>query len=986
MSFKMKLLPLALAQVIAGGAFSAMGAAPVMAQEATGDTVSVQRVEITGSSIKRIAKEGALPVQTLSQEDIKKTGATSVTDLVQMLPAMQGFVPAASSINTGGGGATTAALHSLQSKYTLVLLDGQRMAPVAQGNTEGGGFAVNLESIPLDAIERVEILTDGASALYGSDAIAGVVNFITKKNKTDGNVFFTDTTPQHPGGRSYSTGISKGFGNLDTDGYNVLLSYSHDYLGSLMASQRDFSKSGGTIPFSYGGVNYLYLATSGNNEPGNITSLPTVPHGAPQVAANRTIYAFSPYYNKNGNCGNAYSQFIPTPASPGVAAGGYCNFNFSSFVEDAPSTKRDSGLVKGTFKINADTTAWGELVLSNTDVIAQFAPPAQPLTLGPGQYANVYNAWIAPFLAANNLDLYNPSGSTHPVKMGYRPVSTGGRADDYQTDARHFALGVDGQLAGWAYKASLTMSHSQVKDTSAGGFLDANMFGAAVAAGGVDPLGGTGGAALVPALMNGTLFSTTTSDMNTLHLGGQHDLFELAGGTSILSVGGDYSYQRYNIDYSPLLQYGSGFAGSENLTDYPLGGSYGSVPFNASRNNWGIYGEWLLPITKTFEATASARYDSYGKTFSNQIYSSTVDPVSGVQPKLPDGDLGNTFSAGTYKLSFRWTPQDNMLFRGAYGTGFKAPAITDIAGPLAYGGSSNSFNCPIPGSPECLPGSAQYDLLAGGNGQSGANGLKPEKSKQWTLGFRIEPIRSLSLGADLWSVTIRDQVLSNGIPQATAFGNPTTWRSLFVDPYIDPAAGPTIALLQTPLNGGVAHYEGVDWDVSYRTATPIGKLNTNWVGTWMMKQDYTVVPGGPVQSDLGVFGLDQAVVFRTQMHLILSLETGAFTNSMTANYKSGYKDANYIGNPGVYLRNADGSKGAGVDFVGLDVPSYMTFDWQTKYVFNKSFVITGGIKNMFDRSPPLSLQPAVAGNSAGYDPRYADPYGRAFYLGGNYKF
>src|SRR5471030_2801598 len=182
--------------------------------------VPVQRVEITGSSIKRINKEGALPVQVLTQEDIKKTGATSVTDLLQNLPAMQGFVPAASSINTGGGGATTAALHSLQSKYTLVLLDGQRMAPIAQGNAQGGGFAVNLESIPLDAIERVEILTDGASALYGSDAIAGVVNFITKKNKTDTNVFFSNQTPEHPGGHAYSAGISKAWGNWAPTGSN----------------------------------------------------------------------------------------------------------------------------------------------------------------------------------------------------------------------------------------------------------------------------------------------------------------------------------------------------------------------------------------------------------------------------------------------------------------------------------------------------------------------------------------------------------------------------------------------------------------------------------------------------------------------------------------------------------------------------------------------------------------------------------------------
>ncbi|MEB0138843.1 MULTISPECIES: TonB-dependent receptor domain-containing protein [unclassified Undibacterium] len=966
-----------------GGVAVGALAQPVMAQEEAAS--STQRIEITGSSIKRIAKEGALPVQTLTAEDIKKSGATSVTELMQNLPAMQGFVPAASSINTGGGGGTTAALHSMQSKYTLVLLDGQRMAPALQGNTAGGGFSVNLESIPLDAIERVEILTDGASATYGSDAIAGVVNFITKKNKTDGNAFFNYNVPQHPGGRSYSAGLSKGWGDLDTDGFNVLASYSHDYEGSIRASQRDFSKAGGIINFNSNGQAYRYLGTSSNNEPGNLF-IPTVPKGAAQTKGTQTVYTVSPYYTKNGNCGNPYSNFLTTPAGPGAAAGGYCNFNFASFVEDNPSTVRDSGLLKGTLKINDDTTAWAELIMSTVDVKAQFAPPSQPLAIGPGKYTNLYNNYVLPFLAANNLDLYNPSGSKSPVKMGYRPIATGGRADDYNTNAQHFAMGIDGLVSGWNYKASLTLSRSTVKDYSAGGFLDAEKFNALVGAGSVDPLGGSSGSALQPALLNGTLFSTTVSDMNTAHVGAQHDWFDLPGGTSIISMGADYSTQHYSTNYSDLLLYGNGLQGSENLTNFPLGGSYGAAPFDAKRNNYGVYGELLLPITKTLEATISGRYDSFGRTHSEQVYSSTVDPVSGVQPKLAAADLGNTFSAATYKLSFRWTPQETLLFRGAYGTGFKAPAISDLAGAVSYGGSSNSFPCPLPGSPNCLPGSSQYDLLTGGNGLSGDGGLKPEKSTQWTLGFRVDPLKGLSLGLDLWNVTIKNQVLSSGIAQQVAFSNPAVYKNLFVDGYVDAVSGATIALQQFPLNGGVAHYQGIDWDTSYRTATPIGNLSTSFTGTYMMKQDYTLSPGGTVNSDLGQFGADQAVVFRIQMHLGASLQTGKFTNALSANYKSGYRDVAYTADSGVYLVKADGSLGATTAFAGLKVPSYTTFDWQGKYDYSKTISVTAGIRNLFDRAPPLSLQPSVVGNAAGYDPRYADVYGRALYVRGNYKF
>ena len=140
------------------------------AQEANG-AVDVQRVEITGSSIKRIAKEGALPVQTLSRKDIEQIGAQSVADLIVALPAFQGYITASASVNGGGAGVQSASVHAIGTAYTLVLLNGRRVAPY------GTGSAVNLASIPLSAVEKVEILTDGASTLYGSDAIGGVVNF-----------------------------------------------------------------------------------------------------------------------------------------------------------------------------------------------------------------------------------------------------------------------------------------------------------------------------------------------------------------------------------------------------------------------------------------------------------------------------------------------------------------------------------------------------------------------------------------------------------------------------------------------------------------------------------------------------------------------------------------------------------------------------------------------------------------------------------------
>jgi iron complex outermembrane receptor protein len=928
-------------------------AMPAMAQDAPADP-SIQRVEITGSSIKRIAKEGALPVQVLTSEDIKKSGAASASDLIQMLPSMQGFVPSSSSVNGGGGGATTAALHSLPSKYTLVLLDGQRMAPTAVGSGQGGGYAVNIESIPLEAVERVEILGDGASALYGSDAIAGVVNFILKKNQTKGEAYATYSQPKKAGGRSSSFGLTKGWGDLDTDKWNVLLSYSHDEQQRLTALQRDFSAKGAFLTVYNHGQPVVFDQRTGNTEPANLT-FNVRPKGSAADVATHGV-AINPYYLANGNCGSALAGPL----------GDQCRFNYAATVEDIPGFHRDSGLIKGTWQINDDTKAWAEVVLSSFSMTAQFAPSAQPMGVNSTtRFPALYKKYVQPYLDKNNLE--NP---TEKATLGYRSVLTGGRTDEFVTDATHFATGIDGAFAGWNYGASLILSTSKIKDNAAGGYTDFDKLSSLVASGAYDPVTGVGAPLLKDALLNGTNFSTTTSKLNTLHAGAQHDLFEMGGGTSIISLGGDYSKTKYITDYSPLILSSSGFSTQPASSDYPVGGNYGQVPFGANRDNYGVYSEVLLPVAKTLEATVSGRYDHYGRTHSNHIFSAVPD-ANGVQQELGSGELGNTASSGTYKVSARWTPTDTVLVRAAYGTGFKAPNINDIAGAATFNGSTaGSYNCPFPGSTGCLVGKAQYDLLAGPNGASGAAGLQPEKSKQWTFGGRIEPVRGLSLGADLWNVQIRNQVLSAGVPEQQGFADPTTYKYLFTNPYPDPAGYTTIAYLLAPVNGGVANYRGIDWDFSYRAKSAIGDVRTAWTGTYMIKQNYTVAAGGPVYTDLGNFGFDNAVVFRVQTNLSVSLTNGKMTNTLIAHYKSGYNDQPYGDDPIVDR---------------LWVPSYTTFDWQGKYDFGK-FSLTGGIKNLFDRNPPLTLQNAGGGNQIGYDGRYTDPIGRAFYLTGNYKF
>ena len=935
----------------------------------------IEKIEITGSSIKQIAQEGALPVMVLTKAEIERTGATSVTDLIQNLPAMQGFVPVSSSVNGSGAGVTTAALHSLPSKYTLVLLDGQRMAPQALGLVQGGGFGVNLESIPLDAVERVEILSDGASALYGSDAIAGVINFILKKNKTDGNVSLTYNKPQHVGATSYNVAISKGFGDLQNDRFNVLLTYSHDNQERLQAKQRKFSEKGAFFPFAFEGTKYIFNQSTANTEPANVTF-----NARPTAGGAAAAYSLNPYYRANGNCGSSFAAVITDPVALG-AIGESCRFNYAATVELIPASKRDSGLLKGTFKVNDDTTAWATLALSSFLITPQYAPGAQPFGLDAAtRFPRLFNTYVVPYLTANKLTF------TGGARLGYRAVQNGGRTDDFQTDATFFSTGVDGNAMGWDYKGSLTLSRAKFTDTAAGGFTDFDKLNAAIASGAYDPVLGTGVASIASAVLN-TEFQRTTSDMNTLRFAAQHDLFQMGGGASVVALGVDYSTFRYVTNYDDLVLSSSGFSTQPASANFPVGGSSGLVPFDAKRTNWGLSGEWLFPVTKQLDVTLSARYDNYSKTHSKFVFAVAPDPVTGLQNKIADADLGNTFNSATGKVSVRYTPIESVLLRGSYGTGFKAPNISDIAGALGFAGStSGSYQCPFPGSIGCAPGSAQYDLVAGPNGLSGDAGLKPEKSKQWTIGFRVDPTKGLSIGMDMWDVKIKNQVLSQGIAEQVGFGSPAAYAGLFINPYQDPAGFTTIAFQQVPFNGGVAEYQGIDWDATFRTKMPVGNLTMTWNGTVMRKQQYNFGPGLPFNTDLGVFGPDQQVVFRTIMNLSASLQTGSLTNTLTAHYKSGYRDQAYAANTSIFLAKADGTLGASVAFAGLNVPSYTTFDWQTQFVWDKTLSGTFGVKNLFDRDPPLSLQNGGGGNQLGYDGRYTDPIGRQFYITGQYKF
>ena len=933
-----------------------LAAQSAMAQETGGDTM--QRVEITGSSIKRIAKEGSLPVQVITSADIAKSGVKNAEDLIQALPAMQGFTTASESVNGGGGGIQTASIHSIGEGYTLVLLNGRRMAPF------GSGSAVNLASIPLAAVERVEVLTDGASALYGADAIAGVVNFVLKKNQQDFNIEGTYTSPEKEGGRSGNIAMSKGFGDLEKDGFNILASYSHDSQKELNASQRDFAKTG-LVRFNEGGKQYSMYQLAVNTTPASVTL------NFDPTKSTRDALTFSPNYMKDGKC-------APNTAYIGTTDDQSCWFDYSGTVQLIPKSKRDSFFVSGRAKINSDTTAFAEALASKFSQTGRFAPAAQGIALAltdPKYIANV-----APYLAKLGVD----PATVAKAKMNMRFVDAGGRAEEYVSEARHFAGGVEGRIKDFDYTASYVHSENSRKSNYAGGFMSKNKFQALD----FDPFAPAGGSAalLAPAVLH-ELDSETKTKLDILSVRASGELYQLPAGSLQIGAGADTTKQKYSVSPSSITQGPN--PQQPDWTDTVFGSAPGALPVSGSRKSWGTFAELLIPVIQNLDVTAAVRYDSYDAIQNDKVYN--------LDSKLIGSDTaGNDASKATYKLSFRYNPINTVLLRGSYGTGFKVADLESVIKPISdFGVTSAKYPCPVqapdPRAKDC-EGNTQYALLDGGNTLKGDAGLKPEESKQYTLGIRFEPTNGLSLGFDLWNVKMTNQITA--LSEGLVFNNPVGFSNLISSVY-DAGIGATkLATLLPNFNLGSSRYKGIDWDNTYRTKTGIGNLSVNWTGTYMLKseKDLPDVDGDgnkitKTESSLGRFDSFNDVTTRVISRIAVSLKTaGMFTHTLTMNYRSGYHDQVISADDGtVKAVNPDGTLG---DFVGMAryVKSSDTYDWQTRADITKNYMVTAGIKNLMDKDPSFSNRTAGGGNQVGYDGRYNSPLGRTFYVTAAAKF
>ena len=948
---------------------------------------SDQRVLITGSSIKRIQAEGALPVQTISRAELDRQGIGSAEQLISVLSvngngldnlASNGDVVSGQA--RGNNGATSANLRSQGSNATLILLNGRR---VAAHGLNGG--TVDLNQIPFSAIERIEILKDGASSIYGTDAIGGVINFIMRTDFNGLRASANADITEQGGGNIHRASIVGGWGNLATDGFNVLATLAVSDSKKLTGADRDFvntfQPNRGLSPDTRGTPFATLFAVN--------TATPTLmtrPGGAATPAGNGTGPLIGGVTTNGinvldlpGGAGCA-SQPDTGPYNERIWAAGAgaqygCAWDTGKSAVIQQPVRNTSLVTRGTFKL-AQHQLTGELVLGKsesaksfsenqittststanigldnpanllapTQVPSPFRNLAYPST-GAG-YKRVYDQLVAfvPALAANN---------GLPIAFRWRCMVCGQREIETETDTSRILLAVDGPLgllANWDYRVGASRATSESKSTLGGGYHYMQGFANLINNGTLNPflLAGESQtpaalAALDAVSARGTVLYGGKFTMDQIDATASGPLFKLPAGEVLAAVGADFRSEKYKFDAVPNTDINKWVFNAPFDTINGLSG--------VKRDIKAVFAEVIVPIIKGLEVNLSGRHDEYTG------FGGTTNP----------------------KVSMRFVPTDSVLVRASYSTGFRVPTFNQLyngitESPNTGAGVVDPQRCPS-GAVDPTPGSPcnaiTFNTLFGGKPDLG-----PEEAKMSSFGVVWQPVAEFSVGLDWWDIkregTIRTPTL------ATILANYTLFPQNFER---DPVTGNITRIDTRWINAGETRTKGLELSVRANTNLHGVRVAAGLDGSYLLEKKSRLLPNTPFgASEVGVFTRSSDLGIRWKHSAFVTGAMGDWAVTFSQRYVGGY--AGYVP-PGVGT--------TGTKFIPSDwswkVGPYSIFNLAASYTGVKNLTLSAGIKNLMDRDPPFANSyDTNTGSGSSWEPRVADPRGRSFLLGLEYKF
>jgi iron complex outermembrane receptor protein len=921
---------------------------PAVAQEAA----PVARVEITGSNIRRAQAETASSVLTVNRNDIERSGKSTVAELLQTLAVdNQGSVPMSFG-NGFAAGASGISLRGLGTASTLVLLNGRRMAPYGLAD-DGQKVFADLNVIPTDAVERIEILKDGASAIYGSDAIAGVVNIILRRNFEGTSARALYGSGEAGDGQQHNLALAWGFGNLETDRYNVLVNveYKHtqeiwnrdrgnrDYIGKL-----DLRPWGYSAQEGFGGTG----AITGNNQSGNA------------INGNVRNPDTLEYYNRGNLAGPGFTRTFPGAACsnftnhPQGDPGGGCLVD-SGFLYNQiqPDSENLSLYTRGTLKLQGNTEAYAELNLYNS--LTQTSSTPNPIAASVGYPGGpVSNAGVQ--LGAEHPD--NPYFG-RAARLRYLPFDVGPRESDISSNFIRALFGARGTSGAWDWDTSLLYSRSKV-DNDRRGYLQrdatfalldpspenvaaaqANPGYRALPAGAYWRIAESAGlnTPAVYAALSPTISNDAETEIAQVDFKATREIGKLAGGPVGVALGFEHRHESARLDPT---------AGTERGNIIGLGYS----AYDGQRNVTGIYGEVLAPVLPGLEVTGAMRYDHFT-------------------------DVGD---AWTPKVGVKWNPRREIALRATWAKGFRAPSPAEngVGGLAAFANATDPARCALGVQLACSP--ASVSVITSPN-----QDLSPERSKSWNIGAIWDPLPRTSISLDFWNIKRKNEINQQQIDAAIAAGDVARDPSTAV-PTIPGDPGAITAVLAQYVNSAETEVRGIDLDARQGFGLP-----NNW-GTLTFDAKYTFLDkwerteqDGTTRDYAGTHGnCDVSNCMGTPDHkanLRATWERANWRVSANVNYRGPIDNTFFKDDPeGCASQFANGDPAPS----DCELASFTTVDLVFRWKPQARWEIYGSIQNVFDKQAPLD--PLTYG-AVSYNPLdYYGAIGRFFTLGARYAF
>lgn len=970
---------------------------PAMAQDAggSGDQASADKdtaIIVTGSRIKRDPTKSALPLEVYTNTDLQRSGVQSPEQLTMFLPSngsgpdnLASNADVVTGAQRGTNGLSAANLRGQGSSSTLILLNGRRVA--AHGLSGG---AVDVNQIPFALVDRVEVLKDGASAIYGTDAIGGVINYITKKDFTGFSMSGMVDVTEQGGGNIYRLSGAMGIGDLDSDGINVMGGVSYSWNGLLRGSQRDFVNGDQPLrglSIDTRGTPIATIFNTGSSafnpiNPTTGTHTATLTNGLTLLGPNaaNTVSGGINILDLPGGAGcqtmdggMAYDEQLW--ANPSAIYACAWDTGRAAVIQQPIETLTYYGKV--TVNLGGGHQLFGEITGSSAESAKSFSnaqlsgnttnlPIAYPLNANTTtQYNAVFNALVAAFPSANAALTANYG---RPIGFRWRCVACGPREYVTNTKTLRATVGLEGPLpmAGWDYRFMASHAESESSSLLGSGYY----YRGTLSNGAPDPMAPTAPGAATPGLVglinSGIInpFSVTQSDQamaglqaisarGTTLYGGRYTvkevdfsisgpLFALPGGDVQVALGVDWRKETYSFN-------GSAAAAANQPVIFLAAFDNVNALTPKSRTIKAAYAEVDVPLFAGFDFTAAVRHDDYGD------FGSTTNP----------------------KFTAKYQPTDWVMFRGSYSTGFRVPNFNQLHNgntDSPYSGRDlvDPFRCPSltvsTTDPNCFI--IQPTIRTHGN-----LNLQPETAKMLSLGMVLRPTPRISLSVDWWQINVDGAMQM--LTERQIIDNYSLFPTWFVR---DPITTNITMIDRQWMNSGARTTQGIEVGLRASTDGLGGQFSLGMDGTYLLRKREQLTPIAPWGPSLvGVFSFTGDLGLRWKHNAWLNYSNNDISVTLTQVFRSGYTNQAL---PGI----ANGSV-TRADF-NPRVKPYSIYHLSISFLgMGPNYKLTLGVKNIFDTDPPFAITyDSNSGAGGSWEPRVADPRGRSFNVQVDVKF